>query len=174
MSLSLHILWLHVHFPLVTTSVHITPLSDLFCRYWTFWRLISPCLTYSLQVPGLFNLVCILVIFIAFIVYFLLLGGLIFTYFIATWARTFVDLFCTHTLSRWSFLFMRKFLMSYSVWPILFFYVFYLYIFYGYVHTYLQWPILQTCPFLVTYSVNKKPCGVLFCTQGSLCLMYFV
>ena len=29
-----------MHVPLVTNSVHITPLSDLFCRYGTFWRLI--------------------------------------------------------------------------------------------------------------------------------------
>ena len=39
-SLFLHIIWLQVHVPLVTTSVHITPLSELFCRYGTFWRLI--------------------------------------------------------------------------------------------------------------------------------------
>ena len=48
---------LHVYVPLVTYSVHIPPLGNLFCTYGSFWRLFytytSPCLAYSLQVPRL-------------------------------------------------------------------------------------------------------------------------
>ena len=165
-----------------STSYHFCThysISDLFCRYGTFWRLIlytyfSMFDLFSTSTrscwPSLYT--CD---FYGLFVYFLLLGWLIFTHFITTCARNFVVLFCTHTFTMWFFLFIRKFFVSYSLWPILFFfYVFYLYIFYGFVHTYLQWPILHTCPFLVTYSAYKEPFGVLFCTQSSLCLIYFV
>ena len=140
MILSLHILWLHVHVPLVTTSVHITPLSDLFCRYGTFWRLIL--YTYFSMfdlfststrsfLPSLYT--CD---FYGPFVYFLLLGWLIFTHFIATCARNFVDLFCTHTFSMWSFLFITNFFVSYSLWNIFFFTSFiFTYFMASYTHT---------------------------------------
>ena len=45
------ILWLHADVPLVTYSVHLPPLIDLFCTYETYWLTIlytnHPMLTYS-------------------------------------------------------------------------------------------------------------------------------
>ena len=177
LSLSLHILWLHVHVPLVTNSVDITSLSDLFCRYGTFWRLIL--YTYF----SMFDL-------------FSTSTG---SFWPSLYSSYFYGLYCLFSSPWWAHLYIfyrdvHKPLLTYSVHipclgdlfclggspscPILFglffFLRLFLYIFYGYVHTYLQWSILHTWPFLVTYSVHKVPFGVLFCTRSSLCLINFV
>ena len=78
---------------LVTYSVRRVVFEGLFCTH------TSPCLTCSLRVPLRHDLVCILLIFMANFVYFLLLGELILGDILWLRARPSGDLFCTHNFS---------------------------------------------------------------------------
>ena len=82
-SLSLHI-WLHVHITLVTYSVHMPPLGDLFCTLRSFYSLFCPHTSSywsKFYVPLLHVLVCTRGNFTAYFVYLFLRGELIFTFY---------------------------------------------------------------------------------------------
>ena len=100
---------------------------DLFCIYTSWWcriLYIRKILLYdSVNIPRHFlcilphvdDLVYTLVIFMAYFVYFLLLGELILRDILWLRARTFGDLFCTRTSSWWPILYIRNFLMALSL-----------------------------------------------------------
>ena len=109
-------------------------------------------------------------------------GELVFAYSMATYERTFGDLLCTHTFSWWPILYIKIFLISYSIYSsrsffftVVTFMASFVYlllgefmftseIFYGYMCmslsmatcTYPWWPILYTYLFLVIYSIYKE------------------
>ena len=100
---------------------------DLFCTYTSWWGrilYIRKILMYdSVNIPPHFlcilshvhYLVCTLVIFMAYFVYFLLLGELILRDILWRRARTSGDLFCTYTSSLWPILYIKNFLMALSL-----------------------------------------------------------
>ena len=86
-------------------------------------------------------------------------------------------LFCTYeTFWLPQVNFMTYFVHQCLFWPISFIYLsfvrlFYRVIFYGYMCTYLWWPILYTHLLFVTYSVYKELFDVLYFTHISPCFM---
>ena len=164
-----------MYVPLVTYSVHIPPLGNLFCTYGRFWRLFCtytfPCLSYSLQVARLHSYsytsdFCGLF-------YFLLK-----TYHIMTAHVPLVmysvhiprlgDLFCTYGIFWWLFVyipapptwkyhhFMSSFIYYCLLWSFLYIYFFLMSFLYG-------WYLHLDIP-LVTYSVHVPSLGDLFST----------
>ena len=80
----LHILWFHMHVTLVTYSVHMCPLGDLFCTLGSFDSLFWPHTSSfwsKFYVPLLHVLVCTLGNFTTYFVYLFLRGELIFTFY---------------------------------------------------------------------------------------------
>ncbi len=88
-------LWLHVHLHLLTYSVHRALLDGLFCTH------TSSCLTYSLQVRRLHDLICSLVnLWLNLYIYFALVClSLLERYFMTTWPRISAVVFWTPTFS---------------------------------------------------------------------------
>ena len=178
--LTWYCLWLHVYVPLVTYSVHMPPLGKLFCTYGSFWSLFctytSPYLAYSLQVPRLHSYSYTS----DFCGLFLFSSPWAISY--RDRARTSGDLFCTHTSTGWPILYIWNFLMAFCIhtsptprWSATTSWVrFNTIAFYGqfciftsswwafviYIRTFPWWPILYTCPPLVTFSIHRKH----FCT----------
>ena len=106
-------------------AICVCPSGDLFCTHTSYWWpilytgkflndslvhiLTSPCLTYSPKVSHVHDLDWTLLNFMTYFVYLLLLGELIFTYFIAKCVCSSCDLFCTRNFSFWFIVYTKKF-----------------------------------------------------------------
>ena len=89
-----------------TYSLYKENFNVLFCKH------TSSFFMYSQLVPHVHDLVCTLVIFMVYFVYFLLLDEIILRDILWLRARTSGDLFCTGTSSWWPVLYIRNFLMA--------------------------------------------------------------
>ena len=109
----------------------VRPSGDLFCIHTSYLVTYSlhsellECLSFTHTYFHMFDLfsksiTCLwprwtLLNFMAYFVYLLHLGELIFTYFIAKCVCTSCDLFCTRKLSFWCIVYTKNFLMAYSL-----------------------------------------------------------
>ena len=109
---------------LVCTLRNLTAYFAYFTSWWCLILYIRKIFMYdSVNIPRHFlcilphvhELVYTLVIFMAYFVYFLLLGELILRDILWLRARNFSDLFCTRTSSWWPILYIRNFLITFSL-----------------------------------------------------------
>ena len=112
-SLCLHISCLHMHVPLVTYCVHMPSLAHIFCMFLMPNSVHIPTHVdeFSMSITTS-DLICTRVTFIAYFVYLVLIGELIFTWYI------FNGYMCTH--NWWTILYIYLLLLTYSVRYILF------------------------------------------------------
>ena len=115
--------WLHEYLHLMTYSVLLSSLVDLFYVWINFWWLnlyTSPQVDlYSTRTTSSWSNLYTSDFYGQF--YLLLLGRIFLTYFLATCARTSGDLCFTHTSSWWPILYTRKFLKANSLFPCVWF-----------------------------------------------------